>query len=109
MLPDQKLDALVARYKAIEHELASQVRPDSYVRLSREFAELGPIVATVNAYRSVAAEIAGIEALIADPATDTQLRSMAAADSIGCGGKSGIVCGWPAAGRTARGGVASVG
>jgi peptide chain release factor 1 len=80
MLPDQKLDALVARYKAVEHELASQARPDSYVRLSREFAELGPIVATVNAYRGVVAEIAGIEALIADPATDAQLRAMAAAE-----------------------------
>jgi peptide chain release factor 1 len=80
MLPDQKLDALVARCKAIEHELASQAKRDSYVRLSREFAELGPIVATVKAYRSVVAEIDGIEALIADPATDAQLRAMAATE-----------------------------
>jgi peptide chain release factor 1 len=80
MLPDQKLDALVARYKAIERELAGAAGRQSYVRLSREFAELGPIVATVNAYRSVVAEIDGVEALIADPATDTQLRSMAAAE-----------------------------
>jgi peptide chain release factor 1 len=80
MLPDQKLDALVARHKAIEHELASQVTPDTYVKLSREFSELGRVVATVNNYRGVVAEIAGIDALIADPATDAQLRSMAASE-----------------------------
>jgi peptide chain release factor 1 len=80
MLPDQKLDALVARHKAIEHELAGQVSPDSYVKLSREFAELGPIVAAVNSYRNVVTEIGGIDALIADATTDAQLRSMAAAE-----------------------------
>ena len=80
MLPDRKLEALVARHRAIEHELASQVTPDTYVKLSREFAELDPIIATVNNYRAVVAEIDGIETLIADPATDAQLRSMAAAE-----------------------------
>jgi peptide chain release factor 1 len=80
MVPDQKLDALVARHKAIEHELASQVSPDGYVKLSREFAELGPIVSRVNKYRAVVAEIDGLDALIEDPKTDAQLRAMAAAE-----------------------------
>jgi peptide chain release factor 1 len=80
MLPEQKLDALVARHKAVEAELATQVTPDTYVKLSREFAELGPIVETVKTYRSVAAEIEGLDALIADPATDTEMRTMASAE-----------------------------
>ena len=56
MLPEQKLDALVSRHKTVETELASQVTPDTYVKLSREFAELGPIVEAVNSYREVIAE-----------------------------------------------------
>ena len=48
MLPEQKLDALVARYKAVERELASPVTPDTYVKLSREFAELAPIVPSLE-------------------------------------------------------------
>ena len=44
MVPEQKLDALLARHKAIESELATQVTPETYVKLSREFAELGPVV-----------------------------------------------------------------
>ena len=39
MLPEQKLDALVARHKAVESELASQLTPETYVKLSREFAD----------------------------------------------------------------------
>src|SRR5713101_3406681 len=80
MLPEQKLDALVARHKAVESELASQVTPETYVKLSREFAELGPIVETVKRYRGIISEIAGLDARIADTATDAEMRAMAAAE-----------------------------
>ncbi len=80
MLPEQKLDALVARYKAVERELASPVTPDTYVKLSREFAELTPIVETVKNYRSTIAEIHGLDALAADPSTELEMRAMAAAE-----------------------------
>jgi peptide chain release factor 1 len=80
MLPEQKLDALVTRHRTIEHELASPLEPETYVRLSREFAELAPIVETVKNYRSIVAEIAGLDALIADAATDAEMRAMAASE-----------------------------
>src|SRR5262247_15034 len=80
MIPEPKLDALVARHQAVERELASPVAPETYVKLSREFAELAPIVETVNNYRAVAAEIAGLDALIADAATDAEMRAMAATE-----------------------------
>jgi len=80
MLPEQKLDALLARHKAIESELATQVTPETYVKLSREFAELGPVVETVRNYRHVVSEIDGLDALIADSSTDAEMRTMAAAE-----------------------------
>ena len=80
MLPEQKLDALLARHKALESELATPLARETYVRLSREFAELGPIVDTVKEYRSVAAEIEGLEVLMDDPATDAEMREMATAE-----------------------------
>src|SRR5499433_4175825 len=80
MIPEPKLDALVARHQAVERELASQVTPEVYVKLSREFAELAPIVETVKNYRAVVAEIAGLDALIADAATDAEMRAMAASE-----------------------------
>jgi peptide chain release factor 1 len=80
MLPEQKLDALIERHRAIESELATQLAPDAYVRLSREFAELGPVVEAVKDYRSVVAEIEGLDALLDDAATDAEMRDIALAE-----------------------------
>ena len=80
MLPEPKLDALLARHQMVESELASQVTPATYVRLSREFAELGPIVDAIKAYREVADEIAGLEALLQDAATDAEMCALAAGE-----------------------------
>jgi peptide chain release factor 1 len=80
MLPEQKLDALLARHDAVEANLAREVAPDTYVKLSREFAELAPIVETVKRYRSLVGEIEGLNALIADAGTDAEMRAMASAE-----------------------------
>ena len=66
MLPEQKLDALVARHRAVEGELATQVTPETYVKLSREFAELDPVVEAVKNYRGVVSEITDLDALITE-------------------------------------------
>jgi peptide chain release factor 1 len=80
MLPEHKLDALIARHHAVESELASQVPPATYVRLSREFAELGPVVEAIKAYRAAVGEIADLAALLDDPATDAEMRALAAGE-----------------------------
>src|SRR5262249_55279335 len=80
MLPEQKLDALIARHRAVEAELSTQLSTDTYVKLSREFAELGPIIETVKAYRGVTTEIDDLNTLIADPSTDAEMRTMASGE-----------------------------
>src|SRR5260370_26319751 len=80
MLPEQKLDALLARHRMVESELASQVTPATYVRLSREFAELGPVVEAIKAYREGTDEIAGLEALLQDASTDAAMCALAAGE-----------------------------
>jgi peptide chain release factor 1 len=80
MLPEQKLDALVARHAAIEGELANQLAAETYVRLSREFADLAPLVQTVKRYRDVAREIADLDGLIGDTSLDAEMRAMASAE-----------------------------
>ena len=80
MLPDQKLDALVARHAALERELAAAVPAETYVKLSREFAELAPVVEAVQSYRAARRELEGVESLIEDASTDAEMRSIAAAE-----------------------------
>jgi peptide chain release factor 1 len=77
MLPQAKLDALLARHAAVEAELSRQLAPETLVKLSREFAEIDPVVGKIKTYRGVAADIADLEALIADPKTEPAMREMA--------------------------------
>ena len=80
MLPETKLDLLLARHAALENELLSQVSADRYVQMTRELSELNPVVEAVKNWRAVTTEIAGINAMIADPATDAEMRDMAEAE-----------------------------
>ena len=80
MLPDQKLNALVVRHAALERDLAAALPPETYVKLSREFAELAPVVEAVKSYRAAQREIDGVESLIEDPLTDAEMRSIAEAE-----------------------------
>ena len=77
VLPQQKMDALLARHAMVESELATGLAPDAYVRLSREFAELSPVVEAIRAYRSTDKEIAELAALIDDSGTDSEVRKLA--------------------------------
>jgi peptide chain release factor 1 len=76
-LPEGKLDTLLARYAVVEAELSRQLPAEAIVKLSREFAELAPVVGKIKAYREVAEEIADLQALIADPRTEAAMRDMA--------------------------------
>jgi len=77
MLPETKLDALLTRHAAVEAELSRQLPPETFVKLSREFADIDPVVGKIRAYRGVMAEMADLDSLIADPKTEAAMRDMA--------------------------------
>jgi len=77
MLPEQKLDALLARHAEVEAALSAQQNSESFVKLSREFAELEPVVDSIKAYRAVESELAAVEQMIDDSATDPEMRALA--------------------------------
>jgi peptide chain release factor 1 len=79
-LPQHRLDALLSRHAMVERELGSGLSTDAYVKLSREFSELGPVIETIKTYRAVRAEIDDLDALIADPSTDAEMRKLAEAE-----------------------------
>jgi peptide chain release factor 1 len=77
MIPETKLSRLVDRFAAIEAELASGALGASYVKLSKEHAELAPVIETVRAYRSALRELGEAEVLANDSANDADLRALA--------------------------------
>jgi peptide chain release factor 1 len=80
MLPHVKLDALVTRHAALQAELAGKLPPETFVRLSRELAELAPIVEKVTRYTDLLREIDDVAAIAADPTSDAEMRDIAAAE-----------------------------
>jgi len=79
-LPQHKMDALLARHSLVESELASGLSPEAYVKLSREFSELSPVVESIKAYRNTEKEIADLAALVDDSTTDADMRKLADAE-----------------------------
>ncbi|MEW6450280.1 MAG: peptide chain release factor 1 [Pseudomonadota bacterium] len=79
-LPEAKLDALLDRFTMVEAELLRQLPPETFVKLSREFAELEPVAQKVKAYRGIETELKDLESLIAN---DPDMREMAAAEKPG--------------------------
>ena len=76
-IPAEKLDRLVSRWETVQGTLASGADQETYVRLSREFAELDPIVATIIALRSALREREGLQHLIDDPASEADVAALA--------------------------------
>ena len=77
MLPQEKLDLILRRHAEISDRLASGPESSVIVALSRELAEIDDVVGAIRDYRSEQDEIAGIEAMLADPALDPEMRALA--------------------------------
>ena len=77
MLPAAKLERMLDRFHAVEAELASGVAGGSFVKLSKEHAELSPVVEAARAYRSAQKQLEDAEALIGDVSTDGEMRALA--------------------------------
>jgi peptide chain release factor 1 len=88
MLPEAKLDVLLAHHASLEDQLLSQMNSEAYVKITRELAELNPLISAVKAYRAVEKEISDIDALISDPQTEPDMRGMADAERATLSGRS---------------------
>jgi peptide chain release factor 1 len=78
MLPLAKLDQLVRRFEAIDAEMAhGGTGSDALIRLARERSELEPLVEAVRRWRALEEERKGLAALLADSATDSEMRALA--------------------------------
>lgn len=79
-IPQDKLEKMVGRWSAIQAELNAGVNQAAYAKLTKEFAALNPVVATIEALRAAEKEKSDLEALIEDPASDKEMIQMARAD-----------------------------
>ena len=65
-LPEEKLLGLVERWTMVQQEMNATSNPKDIARLSKEFAGLDPVVATINALRDAQEELDGLKDMLGD-------------------------------------------
>ena len=71
---------VLARFDELGDTLASGVEGEKFVTLSKEYAELEPVVGAIRALDAARREYSDLEALMDDPATDSEMRALAEED-----------------------------
>ena len=76
---DEKLDRVVARHEELSQALAEQgaAASEDFVRMSKEFAELTPVVEAIGRLRDATAELADLQGLMDDAGGDEEMRALA--------------------------------
>ena len=74
----EKLDGVISRHNELA-ALMSEGKLDAvrYTDLSREYAELTPVVEKALALKNIRRELDGLDDLVDDPSTDREMRAMA--------------------------------
>ena len=74
------MDQLIKRFEMLEARMSAGPAPDEYVRMASEYAEIEGMVGSIRALQAAEKERDDLEAMIADKATDAEMRELAEAD-----------------------------
>lgn len=77
MIDPGRLAQLKSRFSELEHLMAEGGSADTIMKLGKEYAELRPVIAAIEAYEAVVQEAADLDELLADPETDDEMRELA--------------------------------
>jgi peptide chain release factor 1 len=77
---DAHLDTILRRHDEIGDRLGAGASGAEFSDLSREYAELEPLAASIRALRAKEKERADLEAMLADPALEPDMREIAASE-----------------------------
>jgi peptide chain release factor 1 len=71
---------VLARFDELGDTLASGVEGEKFVSLSKEYAELEPVVTVIRALDAARREFADLQALMTDEGTDSEMRALVEED-----------------------------
>ena len=80
MSVDANLDLILRRYEELGAGLAEGAAGAEFGQLSREYAELAPIAASIRTLRQKQRERLDLEIMLADASLDAEMREMAASE-----------------------------
>ncbi|MFN3889807.1 MAG: peptide chain release factor 1 [Beijerinckiaceae bacterium] len=77
MLPQDKLDLIIRRRDEVSAKLAAGASGPEFGALSRELSEIEPVAEKISAWRQAQSDLAGAQALLADAASDREMKELA--------------------------------
>ncbi len=80
-LPRERMDQVVKRFDMLERLMAAGPEPETYVKMASEYSEIQEMAAKIRALRVAEQELADLQAMLRDPATDAEMRALAEADT----------------------------
>lgn len=75
--PGERLDAILARRAQLNATLAEGPDGATFARASRELAAIEPVAEAIVAFQGAEANLADLQAVLDDPASDADLRALA--------------------------------
>ena len=78
MLPEDRLDAILARAEILQEKMNGELPPQEFVSLSKEYARLEPVVAAIKRYQKLIAEIDDLKSIIGGG--DEEMNELAEAE-----------------------------
>ncbi|WPZ15975.1 peptide chain release factor 1 [Nitratireductor rhodophyticola] len=79
-LPRDRMDQVLKRFELIETQMAAGPEPDVYVKLASEYSELQEVAGKIRELLQAEDELDDLKSMLADPATDKEMRELAEAD-----------------------------
>lgn len=67
MIPSEKIDQILQHFEFLEASMAGNLDAAEYVRVSKEYASLEPVVMQARAYRTLIEDIEAAELMLDDP------------------------------------------
>ena len=80
MLPEDKLKMIQSRSEELEATMSGEmgeVAPDDFVRMSREYAEIKPLVESIQKFQATRDELSGLQEMLDSPDIDAEMKEMA--------------------------------
>ena len=79
MIPRERLDQFIARHAELEHLMSGGegFSSDEFVKISREYSELTPVVKKVKDYMAALQEIEDLEEMLSAEDTDAEMKELA--------------------------------
>ncbi len=76
-IPKEKLDRLVARWETLQTQLSSGIDQETFRKLSKEFSDLDPLVASIKALQSAQQDRDNLRQMLEDPASEPDMADLA--------------------------------